>query len=283
MAGETTWLTRRMATATRSAERASGAKRPQSAIARSESSRDAVIDHGSSHSRGSVLVVEDELDIQELLSHTLTREGYRVTCCGRGEHALEQVDSNPPDLVLLDLMLPGIDGMDVCRRLKSNPETSTIPVIMLTARGEEADIVAGLEIGADDYMSKPFATRTMLARVKAVLRRHQRQKSAHDSDEDDARPIQVGPLVIRPDRHETRLDGEPIELTATEFRLITLLARKPGRVFTRQQIIVSIHGDHVAVTDRSVDVQILHLRRKLGQRSDLIEAVRGVGYRCRED
>lgn len=226
-----------------------------------------------------VLVVEDEQDLQDLLRYNLTREGMDVTCADSGERALEIARQKLPDLILLDLMLPGVDGLNVCRTLKNEAATAGIPVVMLTAKGEEADIVVGLELGADDYIPKPFSPRVLLARIKAVLRRAGDPNSPSTEGEDC---INVGEVVIDRGRHEVRIEDEPIDLTATEFRLLNLLATRPGRVFTRQQIIEAIHGGLAAVTDRSVDVQMVALRRKLGDQGSNLETVRGVGYRFKE-
>ena len=226
--------------------------------------------------RGLILVVEDEADLQELLRYNLEREGFAVTAALTGEKALPLAQSEKPDLVLLDLMLPGVDGLTVCRQLRADPDTSSIPVIMLTAKGEEADVVVGLELGADDYVTKPFSPRVLLARIRSVLRRHQQTA---DTGPPDQNVIRYGPLVIDPNKHEATLEGKTLELTAGEFRLLRLLVNKPDRVFTRQQIIEAVHGPKVAVTDRSVDVQVVSLRRKLGEIRQQLKTVRGVGYR----
>jgi two-component system alkaline phosphatase synthesis response regulator PhoP len=223
-----------------------------------------------------ILVVDDEADILELVGYNLARDGYQVKSALTGEKALAEVVNNLPDLILLDLMLPGVDGLDVCRTLKSNSKTSRIPIIMLTAKGEDADVVTGLELGADDYITKPFSPRVLLARVRAVLRRRQIQEDVEDV------VVNIHGLSIDPARHEVLLDRKPITLTATEFRLLHFLARRPGWVFTRDQIIGSVKGQDYPVTDRSVDVQIVGLRRKLGEAGRLIETVRVVGYRFRE-
>jgi two-component system phosphate regulon response regulator PhoB len=223
-----------------------------------------------------ILVVDDEEDILELVGYNLRREGYRVQCVASGEEALESVRAKQPDLVLLDLMLPGKDGLAVCRTLKADPATKQVAIVMLTAKGEEADIVAGLELGADDYVTKPFSPRVLLARVRAVLRR----KSAPPVDEEA--PVTVGELTVDPRRHEVMAGEERVELTATEFRMLHALARRPGWVFTRYQIVDVARGPDAMVTDRSVDVHIVSLRRKLGELSRYIETVRGVGYRLRE-
>jgi len=230
--------------------------------------------------RTRLLVVEDETDLQDLLRYNLTREGFAVTCTASGEEALRLVQQQQPDMVLLDLMLPGIDGLEVCRQLKSGGDTSSIPIVMLTAKGEEADIVIGLEIGADDYITKPFSPRVLIARLKAVLRRPVMTTEGVESEEQPT--IRTKNLDIIPERHEVKIGDKHISLTATEFRLLYLLARRPGRVFTRQQIIDTLHEGYAAVTDRSVDVQVVSLRRKLGPAGKEIETVRGVGYRLKD-
>lgn len=226
-----------------------------------------------------ILLVEDEQDLLELLRYNLTREGFAVETAMTGEDGLKKAREigKELDLVLLDLMLPGIDGLEVCRTLKGRDHTSSIPVIMLTAKGEESDIVRGLEYGADDYITKPFSPRVLLARIQAVLRR-----SEGDSNRDNSSVIAIGSVQIDTERHEVLVKGEPVALTATEFKLLSLLASKAGRVFTRQQIIETIHEGYAAVTDRSVDVQVVSLRRKLGEAGRNIETVRGVGYRFRD-
>lgn len=223
-----------------------------------------------------VLVVDDEEDILELIRYTLAKEGYRVTCVACGEEALETARSKRPDLIVLDLMLPGVDGLEVCRQLTADPSTQHIPIVMLTAKGEEADIVAGLELGADDYITKPFSPRVLSARVKAVLRR----RATRPAEASDV--VKVRDLVIDPGRHEVLVRGKPVSLTLTEFRVLHLLARRPGWVFTRYQIVDGAQGDETVVTDRSVDVHIVSLRKKLGPCGDCIETVRGVGYRFKD-
>jgi len=231
--------------------------------------------------RQSVLVVEDEADIRELVSYNLLKEGYQVTSVGSGEAALAAAESRLPDLILLDIMLPGLDGLKVCRKLKESPQSESVPIIMLTAKGEEPDMVAGLQAGADDYVTKPFSPRVLLARVQSVLRR---AASAHGAsrEEQQDKTIKIHDLLIHPGRHEVLVRGERVELTATEFKLLHLLARRPGWVFTRQQILDGVHGDNYAITDRAVDVQIVGLRKKLGSGGACIETVRGVGYRFKE-
>ncbi|NIQ97394.1 MAG: response regulator transcription factor [Desulfuromonadales bacterium] len=224
-----------------------------------------------------ILVVEDEEDILALVHYNLVKAGYQVECVTSGEEAYQRAQQNLPDLILLDLMLPGIDGLEVCRRLQKDGDTESVPIIMLTAKGEESDIVAGLELGADDYITKPFSTQVLLARVKAVLRRGVER----DEAEEEA-PIEIHGLYIHPGRNKVVAAGEEVELTFTEFRLLCLLARRPGWVFTRTQIVDAIHGEGYAVTDRAVDVQVVGLRKKLGDCGSYIETVRGVGYRFRE-
>jgi two-component system alkaline phosphatase synthesis response regulator PhoP len=223
-----------------------------------------------------ILVVDDEEDILELVQYNLTKNGYKAVCVGTGENALKAAKADSPDLIILDLMLPGLDGLEVCKILKADSRTSAIPIVMLTAKGEEADVVAGLELGADDYVTKPFSPRILLARLRAVLRRKSREPA------DERRVIKIHDLVIHPGRHEVLVRGKPVELTFTEFRLLHSLARRPGWVFTRSQIVDAVRGSDYPVTDRSVDVQIVGLRRKLGPCSEYIETVRGVGYRFRE-
>jgi two-component system alkaline phosphatase synthesis response regulator PhoP len=223
-----------------------------------------------------ILVVEDEEDILELLRYNLAKEGFRVTGALTGEEAVRAARSTPPDLIVLDLMLPGMDGLTVCRELKMDAKTRDAPIIMLTAKGEEADIVAGLELGADDYVTKPFSPRVLLARLRAVLRRR-RTEAAPVSD-----ALVLHEMTINPGRHEVLVQGHPVDLTATEFRLLHFLARRPGWVFTRAQIVQGVQGEDYSVSDRAVDVQIVGLRKKLGPAGKYIETVRGVGYRLKE-
>jgi two-component system alkaline phosphatase synthesis response regulator PhoP len=223
-----------------------------------------------------ILVVDDEEDILELLRFNLTKEGFAVVCAASGEEALKSALSNRPDLILLDLLLPGMDGLEVARRLKHDASTKEIPVIMVTAKGEEADIVTGLEVGAEDYITKPFSRKVLIARVRAVLRR----KAAAPADDQEV--LSVDDLTIHPGRREVLVKGKPIPLTFTEFGILNFLARRPGWVFTRSQIVDAVKGDEYFVTDRAVDVQIVGLRKKLGSASKIIETVRGVGYRFKE-
>ncbi|MFQ5511180.1 MAG: response regulator [Candidatus Krumholzibacteriia bacterium] len=223
-----------------------------------------------------ILAVDDEEDILELVEFNLAREGYSVLRVTTGEEALQVARSRNPDLVLLDLMLPGVDGLEVCKRLKRGEATRNIPVIMLTAKGEEADIVLGLELGAEDYVTKPFSPKVLTARVRAVFRRREQPEADGES------PSRIHDLEIHPGRHEVSLAGKPVTLTLTEFRILQFLAKRPGWVYTRYQIVEAVRGDDYAVTDRAVDVQIAGLRKKLGKHGDYIETVRGVGYRFKE-
>jgi two-component system alkaline phosphatase synthesis response regulator PhoP len=227
-----------------------------------------------------LLVVDDEEDILELIKFNLEREGYQVSCAATGEAALDLAKSEIPDLIVLDLMLPGIDGLEVARQLKKEPETREIPIVMLTAKGEEADIVTGLELGADDYITKPFSPRVLVARVRSVLRRNQRGKVKEYSEE--TKVLQIHDLVVHPGRREVLVDDKPVQLTFTEFGILNYLAQRPGWVFTRSQIVDAVRGEDYFVTDRSVDVQIVGLRKKLGNAGKTIETVRGVGYRFKE-
>lgn len=224
-----------------------------------------------------ILVVDDEEDILELVSYNLIREGYRVSCCETGENAIKSALSEQPDLILLDLMLPGLSGLDVARQLKNDKKSAHIPIVMLTAKGEEADVVAGLEMGADDYVTKPFSPKILNARIKAVIRRR-----VVEGDQKKTEDIIIGDLSVHPGRHQVLSAGEPVDLTYSEFQLLLLLCKRPGWVFTRNQIVDAIHGENYAVTDRSVDVLVVGLRKKLGPCGPLIETVRGIGYRFRE-
>lgn len=227
--------------------------------------------------RENIVVVEDEPDILEVLQYNLTREGFRVRAFRDGEQGLEGVRRHAPDLVVLDLMLPGLDGIEVCRRLKQDPVTRSIPVIMLTAKGEESDIVLGLGVGADDYVTKPFSPKELLARVHAVLRRGMLKE-----DQGKGERVTHGGLVVDTARHAVTVDGEPVICTATELRLLHFLASHPGRVFTRDHLLSRVIGEDAVVLDRNIDVHIGSLRKKLGAHRERIETVRGVGYRFSE-
>ena len=226
--------------------------------------------------KAKIFIVDDEEDILDLVDYVLSKEGYTVERFHTGEEILRKVKSDLPDLILLDLMLPGVDGLNVCKLLKRTSNTANIPIIMLTAKGEEADIVTGLELGADDYIPKPFSTKILLARVKSVLRRRTRKEM------DQMEVIKVHDLVIHPGRREVLVKNKPVSLTYTEFSLLYFLAQRPGWVFTRYQIVDALRGEDYPVTERSVDVQVVGIRKKLGEAGKYIETVRGVGYRFRE-
>lgn len=223
-----------------------------------------------------VLVVDDEEDLLELIRYNLSKEGYQVRCVSTGEMAIREARHNLPDLILLDLLLPAVDGLAVCKILKNDPQTQHIPIMMVTAKTEEADVVSGLELGADDYITKPFSPRVLLARIRAVLRRKLKATL------EDPSAIRIRELVIHLGRHEVLLQGQPVDLTFTEFRLLQFLARKPGWAFSRGQIVDAVKGEDYPVTERSVDVQVAGLRKKLGEFGNYIETVRGVGYRFKE-
>ncbi len=223
-----------------------------------------------------IYIVDDEEDIVELLKFHLKREGYDVEASLDGTDAVRTIPRKKPDLVLLDRMLPGMDGLEVCRLLKKDDQTSGIPVIMVTAKGEESDIVAGLELGAVDYITKPFSIKVLIARVRTVFRTHSVAAKC------DADIVKIHEISINPGRHKVLLRGKPVEMTITEIRILHLLARRPGWVMTRNQIVDAVKGVDYAVTDRSIDVHIVGLRKKMGSCSDYIETVRGVGYRFKE-
>jgi two-component system phosphate regulon response regulator PhoB len=223
-----------------------------------------------------ILVVEDEKDILDLIQFNLKKEAFTVRGAMTGEDALDEVARKVPDLIILDLMLPGIDGLEVCRRLRWDTKTKDIPILIVSAKSEEADIVAGLELGANDYVTKPFSPKVLLARVRAALRQRIKDLANEGSR------IKMHNLSIHPGRHEVLVDDERVDLTVAEFKLLRLLMSHPGWVFSRYQIVDSLHGENYHVTDRSVDVQCAGLRKKLGSAGRYIETVRGVGYRFKE-
>lgn len=229
--------------------------------------------------RETILIVDDEEDIIELIKYNLKNEGYAILTAGTGEQAIKTAKNSRPDLIVLDLMLPGIDGLEVTRYLKNNDQTRDIPIVMVTAKGEESDIVTGLELGANDYISKPFSPRELQARIRAILRRR-RQPGAQEDGPAVIR--QMGDMKIDRARHVVTIQDEPVDLTLSEFELLSFLAEKKGWVFTRGQIMDAIHGENYAVTERSVDVIIVGLRKKLKTHAACIETVRGVGYRFKE-
>ncbi|MDC0067203.1 response regulator [Gammaproteobacteria bacterium] len=223
--------------------------------------------------RNKIVVIEDEPDILEIVSYNLKREGYSVVGVDRGDAALNIIRNESPNLIILDLMLPGMDGLSICQQMKSDPILRDIPIIIVSAKGEESDIVIGLELGADDYLAKPFSPRELLARVKVVLRR------GPVADEQSKQRIVIQGLVIDVARHEVKISGEIKDLTATEFKILHQLASQPGRAFTREQLLNRVVGHGVVVVDRNIDVHIRAVRRKLGDYSSLIQTIRGVGYR----
>jgi two-component system alkaline phosphatase synthesis response regulator PhoP len=220
-----------------------------------------------------VYVVEDESDIAELIRFNLQMEGFQVETYPSGELGYKAVELKKPDLLILDIMLPGMNGLDICRYLKSKSDTQKLPIILVSAKGEETDIVKGLELGADDYVTKPFSPKILSARVHAILRR---SRAMEPEDKD---LVMIGDLTINIGRFEASFKGEKIDLTQSEFRILHFLAQRPGWVFTRTQIVEAIRGENYVVTDRTIDFQMVGLRRKLGGAGGMIETVRGVGYR----
>jgi DNA-binding response OmpR family regulator len=225
--------------------------------------------------RTTLLVIEDDPDIVEVVRYNLEREGFRVLVCSDGERGLSDAARTQPDLIVLDLMLPGLDGLEVCRRLRAQEPTRGIPLLMLTAKGEESDVVVGLEMGADDYLTKPFSPRELVARVRALLRRAQRA-----AEQPGKTRIELGDLVLDLTRHEVLHQGEPVPLTRAEFRLLWTLAQRPGRVYSRNELVDEITAGEALIIDRNVDVHVSSIRRKLGEAGKLIATVRGVGYKC---
>ncbi len=226
-----------------------------------------------------ILVVEDEQDIRTLILHNLRKDGYLASGAATGEEALKTAEREKPQLVILDLMLPGIDGMAVCRKIRASAELKAALILMLTARGEEADMVSGLEAGADDYVVKPFSNRVLLARVRSLLRRGEILRDDTRVIRRENAPLSLGEIRLVPERMEATVSGTKIDLTAGEFKMLQVMMRRPGIVFTRNQLLDLVRGAQHAVTDRAVDVQIVGLRRKLGAAGRRIETVRGAGYR----
>lgn len=227
-------------------------------------------------SKSTIVVVEDEEDIYEVVRYNLEKEGFHVHGAFSGEIAQQKIIAHQPDLVLLDLMLPGISGLDLCRKLKQQDDTRQIPIIMVTAKTEDSDIVAGLELGAEDYITKPFSPRVLIARVRSVLRR---QKIGVI---DESNIINFDGILINPGQHKVSINDTRLDLTPSEFRILHFLARRPGWVYTRDQIIDAVRGEGYAITDRAIDVQVVGLRKKMGEFGAWIETVRGIGYRFRE-
>lgn len=222
-----------------------------------------------------IVVIEDEVDILEVINYNLSKEGFDVCSALDGEEGLALIKKEVPDLVLLDLMLPGLDGIEICRKLKTDYSTRSIPIIMVTAKGEESDIVLGLGMGADDYMVKPFRPRELIARIRSVLRRG-------DFIEEGEGLVSIDELVIDINRHEVKLEGKKIVLTAMEFKLLHFLASHPGQVFTRENLLNHVSSDDTFIIDRNIDVHIRSIRKKLNKHRELIETIHRVGYRFRD-
>lgn len=219
-----------------------------------------------------IVIVEDELDILEVLVYNLEREGFEVLSTDHGTKGLELITTQKPDLVVLDLMLPGMDGLEICQKVRANDSVAATPIIMLTAKSEESDVVLGLGLGADDYLSKPFSPKVLVARIKAMLRRSK-------TTEDKIQPcINCKGLTIDGNKYKVTFNGDTIKLTATEFRLLQYLAQHPGQVFSREQIMNNAYGSEVVVVDRNIDVHIRAIRKKIGEEHNFIETIRGIGY-----
>jgi two-component system phosphate regulon response regulator PhoB len=239
-----------------------------------------------------IVVIEDEAAISDIVAYNLQRDGFTVSTAADGRSGLALVREVVPSLVVLDLMLPELDGVDVCRALRADAATARVPVIMLTAKDDESDVVLGLGVGADDYVTKPFSPKELVARVKAVLRRQEVPVAAGAATERDAdaelladpsrQRVELGDLVVDPDRHEVTAGGDSVQLTRTELRLLHVLVRRPGRVYTRDQLVTRVMGDNAWITDRTIDVHVRAIRRKLGERAEVVETIRGVGYRARD-
>lgn len=224
-----------------------------------------------------ILIVEDDRHISELLEFNLLKQGYRVLTSGTGSEGLKMATEKNPNLVVLDVMLPQMDGVSVLRKLRESEKTRRLPVLMLTAKTDESDVLVGLELGADDYMAKPFSVKEVIARIRAILRR----SSDSPSEVPKSQRIILGPIVMDVDNHEIFLDGSPLILTLAEFRIVQSLISKPGRVFTREELIGHMTGGDVVLVDRNIDVHIRSIRKKLEQHADLIITIRGVGYKCK--
>jgi two-component system phosphate regulon response regulator PhoB len=220
-----------------------------------------------------ILMVDDEPDMTELVSYQLRAKGYIIEALNNPTHSISKIRSFQPDLIILDVMMPDISGVQICRMLRADPKTKSIPVIFLTAKAEEADRVLGLEVGGDDYICKPFSIKELLLRVQGLLRR------ISSSEEDQPKHLEIGSVALDNERHEVRLNGMPVELTATEFRLLRLLMERKGRVQTREHLLLNVWNYETEIETRTVDTHIRRLREKLGDQADLIETLRGVGYR----
>lgn len=226
--------------------------------------------------RRHILVVDDEKDLCDLISYNLRRAGYEVATAHTGRAALDYVAEKSPDLVVLDVMLPELSGTEVASRIRSNPATASLPIVMVTAKGEEVDQLVGLTVGADDYIAKPFSTKILVARIEAVLRRSGSPSQA-------GKTLSMGPIAVHTDTHEVLVDGEPVKLTLTEFRLLTALINAGGKVLSRSVLMARAMGPGITVTERTIDVHITSVRRKLGAHAGIVKTIRGVGYKATPD
>jgi two-component system phosphate regulon response regulator PhoB len=226
--------------------------------------------------KSKILIIEDEVSLVEVLTYNLQREGYEVVVASEGKEGLRKGQTHLPDLIILDLMLPGLGGLDICRELRASPKTARIPILMLTAKAEETDQVIGFALGADDYVTKPFSVKVLMQRIKVLLRRAANPEAAVGD------VIELAGIKIDKRSHQVSVEGQPLPLTPTEFRLLETLVRQPGRAFTRYDLMDAAVGDTI-VLERTIDVHIKTLRRKLGDAGSHIETVRGVGYRFRNN
>lgn len=229
------------------------------------------------HQRSTIIIIENDLDIQEMIAYNFRQEGYRVFCSMTGEDGLHKIRTKKPNIVLLDWMLPGMSGIEVCKAIREDEEIKKTKILMLTAKSEEANIILGLELGADDYMTKPFSTKVLLAKVNSIIRREQILEIPEEQEED----IDLGHIQVQPGRRNVIIHQTSIKLTASEFSAFKLLAQKPEYVVSRSEIVEAIHGPGHVVSNRAIDVMMVSLRKKLGEYSDLIETIRGVGYRLK--
>ncbi|OGQ86893.1 MAG: DNA-binding response regulator [Deltaproteobacteria bacterium RIFOXYD12_FULL_56_24] len=228
--------------------------------------------------RETILVVEDDENIQQLVGYNLAKAGFHVIYADKGEQAFDLIRREKPELIVLDLMLPGLSGFEVCKLVRKDPKTRNLPIVMLTAKSEENDMAMGLDLGADDYITKPFSPKILVSRIKAALRR--KEGLAEEGSEGRKKgSLTIHKITIDPNRYEVLVAGVAISLTVTEFSILELLARRPGWVFNRQQIIDGVRGYDYVITPRAVDVQVFGLRKKLGEAGRYIETVRGIGYR----
>jgi len=226
-----------------------------------------------------ILVVEDDRDISELITYNLEREGYEIACLYDGSRVVDFVNKRKPEIIILDLMLPEVDGLDICRTLKSDPDTKHIPIIMLTAKSEEADVVVGLQMGADDYITKPFSPKVLVARIKAIVRRISDVQLLSVSSENVR---SFGDFNIDLLKHKISYKNQEVKLTSIEFDIVEFLSRSPGRVWSREQILDNVWKEGKFIIDRAVDVHVRGLRKKLGKAENYVETVRGVGYRFKD-